>query len=204
MNVGERQRRLSEMVEQDLGIVSHDLYGYLWNRYWLRLAHDDAAQNAGRITAGCNGITMQDFDTHLENNLECLREDLQAGTFTPHPVRRVYIPKASGRMRPLGMPMCPVYCPSCPWLWECPWPISTTGAGGYTSSFWRRLVDLFGERRGLRCRRGWRPTVMIAGVRVLHRGLCGVLGRSATRPVRHPSAIVRTSTWSSWAAVWAA
>jgi RNA-directed DNA polymerase len=104
MNVGERQRRLSTMVEQDPGIIFHDLYGHLWNRDWLRLAHDYVAQNAGSMTAGCDGITMKDFDRHLEANLECLREDLKAGTFTPHPVRRVYIPKASGRMRPLGIP----------------------------------------------------------------------------------------------------
>ena len=104
MNVGERQRRLSTMVEQDPGIIFHDLYGHLWNRDWLRLAHDYVAQNAGSITAGCDGMTMKDFDRHLEANLECLREDLKAGTFTPHPVRRVYIPKVSGRMRPLGIP----------------------------------------------------------------------------------------------------
>ena len=104
MNVGERQRRLSAMVEQDPGIMFHDLYGHLWNRDWLRLAHDYVAQNAGSITAGCDGMTMKDFDRHLEANLECLREDLKTGPFTPYPVRRVYIPKASGRMRPLGIP----------------------------------------------------------------------------------------------------
>lgn len=82
MNVGERQRRLSAMVEQDPGIIFHDLYGHLWNRDWLRLAHDYVAQNAGSITAGCDGMTMKDFDRHLEVNLECLREDLKAGTFT--------------------------------------------------------------------------------------------------------------------------
>jgi RNA-directed DNA polymerase len=87
-----------------VGIVFHDLYGHLWNRDWLRLAHGYVAQNAGSITAGCGGIAMKDFDRHLEVDLERLHEDLQAGTFVPHPVRRVYILKASGRMRPLGIP----------------------------------------------------------------------------------------------------
>src|SRR5712691_627596 len=47
---------------------------------------------------------MNNFNGDLEGNLERLREALKAKTFEPTPVRRVYIPKAKGKKRPLGIP----------------------------------------------------------------------------------------------------
>jgi len=44
------------------------------------------------------------FDENLEANLQQLAQELKSGTFEPFPVRRVYIPKAGGRVRPLGIP----------------------------------------------------------------------------------------------------
>src|SRR5262249_20278218 len=70
----------------------------------LRLAHAYVAQNAGSKTAGCDGIDMDYFNQDLEKNLQALREELKARTFVANPVRRAYIPKAKGGMRPLGIP----------------------------------------------------------------------------------------------------
>ena len=56
---------------------------------------------------------MSDFNRDLAGNVETLRQLLKAKTFEPLPVRRVYIPKANGKKRPLGMPMCSAYCISC-------------------------------------------------------------------------------------------
>lgn len=103
MNVGEMQRKLSLWAEQDKERKFYDLYSLLCNDTWLRLAHDYVAQNAGSRTAGCDGITMRLFDERLEENLRSLAEELRAGTFQPLPVRRVLIPKADGRHRPLGI-----------------------------------------------------------------------------------------------------
>jgi RNA-directed DNA polymerase len=103
MNVGEMQRKLSLWAQQDKQRKFYDLYSLLYDGTWLRLAHDYVAQNAGSRTAGCDGITMRRFDERLEENLQALTEELKAGTFEPYPVRRVYIPKANGRVRPLGI-----------------------------------------------------------------------------------------------------
>jgi RNA-directed DNA polymerase len=48
-------------------------------------------------------MTMKAFDEELETNLQRLRQRLQTETFEPYPVRRVYIPKANGKLRALGI-----------------------------------------------------------------------------------------------------
>ena len=104
MNVGEMQRKLSRWAEQDKNKQFYGLFDLLCDKDWLRLAHDHVAQNAGSRTAGCDGITMKAFDEELETNLQRLRQRLQTETFDPYPVRRVYIPKANGKLRALGIP----------------------------------------------------------------------------------------------------
>jgi RNA-directed DNA polymerase len=57
-------------------------------------------RNAGRNTPGIDGVvcrTPEDRVTLLESGL-----DLTG--YKPKPVRRVYIPKANGKLRPLGIP----------------------------------------------------------------------------------------------------
>ena len=46
---------------------------------------------------------MMHFNGDIEGNLETLRAMLKAKVFEPMPVRRVYIPKANGKKRPLGI-----------------------------------------------------------------------------------------------------
>ncbi len=104
MNVGEMQRKLSLWAEQDKEHRFFDLYHLLYDKDWLQLAHDYVKQNVGSITAGCDGINMRHFDEKLEENLQRLRQQLHSETFKPQPVRRVYIPKSNGRVRPLVEP----------------------------------------------------------------------------------------------------
>jgi RNA-directed DNA polymerase len=104
MDVGEMQRKLSQWATQDEGLQFFDLYHLLYDSDWLRLAHDYVKQNAGSVTAGCDGITMATFDENLEENLQRITGELESETFTPDPVRRVYIPKPNGKTRPLGIP----------------------------------------------------------------------------------------------------
>jgi RNA-directed DNA polymerase len=104
MNVGEMQRKLSVWATQDKEMKFFDLYHLRYDEDWLRLAHDYVKQNAGSITAGCDGINMTTFDENLEANLQAINGELKSEAFKPNPVRRVYIPKPNGKSRPLGIP----------------------------------------------------------------------------------------------------
>jgi RNA-directed DNA polymerase len=61
-----------------------------------------ANQGAG----GTDGISIEEFEANLEDNLERLHRELRDGTYQPHPVRRIETPKrgAPGKTRPLGVP----------------------------------------------------------------------------------------------------
>jgi group II intron reverse transcriptase/maturase len=104
MNIGEMQRKLSVWAEQDKERKFCDLYDLVCREDWLRLAAEYVAQNAGSKTAGCDGINMGEFWTNLDENPGRLRTALQSDTFVACPVRRVYIPKTNGKLRPLGIP----------------------------------------------------------------------------------------------------
>lgn len=52
---------------------------------------------------GVDGQTWDEYEVNLEQNLEDLSERLRRGAYRAKPVRRVFIPKADGRQRPLGV-----------------------------------------------------------------------------------------------------
>lgn len=54
---------------------------------------------------GIDRITTQDYGRNLEANLRALHERLRTGRYRATPVKRVYIPKADGKKRPLGLPI---------------------------------------------------------------------------------------------------
>jgi RNA-directed DNA polymerase len=104
VNVGEMQRKLSQWAERDKNHRFFDLHHLLYDKDWLRLAHDHVKENAGSMTAGCDGVNMSVFDEQLDENLVKLAEDIKTGSFIPQPVRRVYLRKPNGKLRPLGIP----------------------------------------------------------------------------------------------------
>jgi group II intron reverse transcriptase/maturase len=53
---------------------------------------------------GVDGETWRHYGETLEDNLQDLSHRLKRGAYRAKPVRRVYIPKADGRQRPLGVP----------------------------------------------------------------------------------------------------
>ena len=56
-----------------------------------------------RAAAGVDGVTWEAYGEDLEASLQDLHRRLHSGAYRAKPVRRVYIPKADGRQRPLGI-----------------------------------------------------------------------------------------------------
>jgi group II intron reverse transcriptase/maturase len=56
-------------------------------------------------TPGIDGETWRHYGEKLEENLQNLTERLKRGAYRARPVQRVYIPKADGRQRPIGVPV---------------------------------------------------------------------------------------------------
>ena len=65
----------------------------------------EAAYRAIRPGAapGVDGVTWKDYGQDLEENLRDLHARVHRGAYRAKPSRRVYIPKADGRQRPLGI-----------------------------------------------------------------------------------------------------
>jgi group II intron reverse transcriptase/maturase len=77
------------------------LFQKLYNpELWL-MAYQSIAPKPGNMTAGVDGKTID--GTGLEM-IENLITELKASTYKPTPVRRIYIPKANGKLRPIGIP----------------------------------------------------------------------------------------------------
>src|SRR6267143_2946150 len=98
------QRKLSQWATENPTEQRRELYNLLCEEIWLRVAHHSVNSNQGRETAGVDSQSMSNFNGDLEGNLRLLRDQLITKTFEPQPVRRVYIPKANGKKRPLGIP----------------------------------------------------------------------------------------------------
>src|SRR5246127_3664554 len=54
--------------------------------------------------AGIDGMSVDDLPGYLKEHWPTIRAQLLEGAYKPQPVRRVEIPKASGGLRPLGIP----------------------------------------------------------------------------------------------------
>jgi retron-type reverse transcriptase len=67
---------------------------------WLRWAYWAISPKAA---PGVDGVTWAAYGQDLEVNLQDLHQRVQQGRYRASPVRRAYIPKADGRLRPLGI-----------------------------------------------------------------------------------------------------
>ena len=63
---------------------------------WRRVAANHGA-------AGIDRMSIERFEVNAEHYLKRLGQQLQNGSYTPEPIRRVYIPKGQGKFRPLGI-----------------------------------------------------------------------------------------------------
>ena len=82
-------------------IKAHSLTGRITDG--LMLASFKAVKR-NRGAAGIDKVSLKMFEANLDDNLQALMRDLKSGSFHPHPLRRVLIPKNETEFRPLGIP----------------------------------------------------------------------------------------------------
>lgn len=65
---------------------------------------EEHRRQSGRKAMGVDGIAKEAYGANLEANLDDLLARMKRFSYRPQPVRRTYIPKSNGKMRPLGIP----------------------------------------------------------------------------------------------------
>jgi RNA-directed DNA polymerase len=85
-------------------LYKRSLFEKILNSYNLKTAFSRVKKNKG--APGIDGITIEEYEQDLEENLSQLRQEVQSWTYKPTPVRRVEIPKPNGKgTRSLGIPI---------------------------------------------------------------------------------------------------
>ena len=84
------------MSEPKLQGKSHDIPKRLVWDAWLKVKENGGA-------AGADGVTIEQFEERLKDNLYRLWNRMSSGSYFPGPVRAVEIPKKGGT-RVLGIP----------------------------------------------------------------------------------------------------
>lgn len=97
------QRKLYLKAKGEPGFRFYALYDKLYRADILAHAYRCCQRNGG--AAGVDGVTFGDIERRGREAWLCdLATKLREGTYRPHPVRRVMIPKPNGGERPLGIP----------------------------------------------------------------------------------------------------
>ena len=100
------QTKLHCWAVTDGGRRFDDLYNLVCDPAFLTMAWERVAGNKGARTPGVDRATVAMITSGIgvEAFLQDLRDQLRSRTFQPVPVRQVMIPKASGKLRKLGIP----------------------------------------------------------------------------------------------------
>jgi len=102
--ISEMQHKLATWAESDPGRRFDRLLRLIAQRTWLAEAARIVLASSGANTPGLDGMDKRWMQAELTDYLSRLQTDLLTGNYHPQPVKRIYIPKANGKQRPLGIP----------------------------------------------------------------------------------------------------
>lgn len=91
---------IHQKAKLDKKIKFTTLMHHIYSIDMLRLSYLELKRNAA---AGVDQETWVTYGRELENNLQNLSKKLKSGAYKAKPVRRTYIAKADGKLRPLGV-----------------------------------------------------------------------------------------------------
>jgi len=107
LEVRRMQTKLHRWAVDDHRRLFDDLYNLVYDPAFLTIAWERVAGNEGAKTAGVDKVTVAKIvaDVGVEAYLRGIRDLLKTQMFRPVPVRQVMIPKKSGKLRSLGIPV---------------------------------------------------------------------------------------------------
>jgi group II intron reverse transcriptase/maturase len=100
---GERVSQGLRGVQQAARARKQERFTALLHHLTVNLLRDSFYALKRQAAPGVDGVTWQEYEAGLEGRLADLHNRVHRGAYQAQPSRRVYIPKADGRQRPLGV-----------------------------------------------------------------------------------------------------
>jgi RNA-directed DNA polymerase len=98
------QSKLATWSTEDKERKFDRLLRLIAQKQWLHEAAMVTLRSNGAKTPGIDEVSKQDIMKDLDEYLSQIRLELLAGNYQPKPAKRIFIPKAQGKQRPLGIP----------------------------------------------------------------------------------------------------